>query len=123
MESHTRPGTAGEPFNYAAHLFEINATRADRTAYIDDRGRLSYGDLAERSRRFAAALLAAGVRREERVLLVGARGHHDLGALVPRGAAGGQEAEGDQDDAQRLHGWPAARLRGSSAGPRAHRPG
>ena len=70
MESHTKPGTAGEPFNYAAHLFEINATRADRTAYIDDRGRLSYGDLAERSRRFAAALLAAGVRREERVLLV-----------------------------------------------------
>lgn len=70
MESHARPGAAGEPFNYAAHLFETNASRAGKIAYIDDRGTLTYGELAQRSRRFAAALLAAGIRREERVLLV-----------------------------------------------------
>jgi benzoate-CoA ligase len=57
-------------FNFAAHLFERNATRAAKPAYIDDAGTLSYGELAERSRRFAAALLALGVRREERVLLL-----------------------------------------------------
>src|SRR5690606_26277921 len=33
-------------------------------------GSLRYGELAERARRLAAALLAAGLRREERVLLL-----------------------------------------------------
>ncbi len=70
MSAHTEPGTAGEPFNYAAHLFGINAARADKIAYIDDRGSLRYGELAERARRFAGALLAAGLRREERILLL-----------------------------------------------------
>jgi benzoate-CoA ligase len=59
-----------EPLNVARHLFQANAGRATRIAYVDDRGSLSYGDLAERSRRFAAALLELGVRREERVLLL-----------------------------------------------------
>ena len=57
-------------FNFAQHLFDRNAGRAAKAAYIDDQGRLSYGALEQRSRQLAAALLAAGVRREERVLLL-----------------------------------------------------
>ena len=57
-------------FNFAEHLFALNRGRAERTAYIDDRGTLSYGQLEGRARRLAAALKAAGVRREERVLLL-----------------------------------------------------
>ena len=59
-----------EPLNLAGHLFDANVARAAKTAYVDDRGGLSYGELAERSRRFAAALLGLGVRRDERVLLL-----------------------------------------------------
>ena len=60
----------GPRFNFAAHLIERNIGRPAKTAFIDDHGTLSYGELAERIRRMAAALLAAGVRREERVLLL-----------------------------------------------------
>ena len=60
----------GAPFNFAAHLIARNAGRAAKTAFVDDAGTLSYGELALRIRRTAAALLAAGVRREERVLLL-----------------------------------------------------
>ncbi|MEY2654064.1 MAG: hypothetical protein RLZZ524_1092, partial [Pseudomonadota bacterium] len=68
----TTPTVAAPPerFNFAAHLIAANAGRAAKTAYIDDQGSLSYGALAERIGRTAAALLAAGVRREERVLLL-----------------------------------------------------
>jgi len=59
-----------ERFNFAQHLLALNAGRADKTAYIDDQERLSYGALAERVQRLAAALLARGLRREERVLLL-----------------------------------------------------
>ncbi|MGZ8260446.1 MAG: benzoate-CoA ligase family protein [Caldimonas sp.] len=59
-----------DPLNFARHLFDANAGRPTATAYIDDRGSISYGELEERSRRFAAALLDLGVRREERVLLL-----------------------------------------------------
>lgn len=57
-------------FNFAEHLFALNRGRAARTAYIDDRGTLGYGQLEDRARRLAAALKAAGIRREERVLLL-----------------------------------------------------
>ena len=57
-------------FNFAQHLIERNAARAAKAAFIDDLGTLSYGDLATRIRKMAAALLAAGIRREERVLLL-----------------------------------------------------
>jgi benzoate-CoA ligase len=60
----------GEKFNFAQHLIARNAARGAKTAYIDDAGTLSYAELAERIRRTAAALLAAGLRREERVLLL-----------------------------------------------------
>ena len=59
-----------ERFNFAAHLFGLNRAHAERTAYIDDRGHLSYGELEDRARRLAAVLVNAGVRREERVLLL-----------------------------------------------------
>jgi benzoate-CoA ligase len=57
-------------FNFAQHLIECNLDRPNKTAFIDDQGALSYGELADRIRRLSAALLAAGVRREERVLLL-----------------------------------------------------
>ena len=57
-------------FNFAAWLLERNAARGMRIAYQDDDRSLSYADLAARTRRFAAALGALGLRREERVLLM-----------------------------------------------------
>jgi benzoate-CoA ligase len=63
------PQPGGE-FNFAAHLLALNARHPLKTAYIDDHGSLSYGELATRIRRVAAGLLAAGLRREERVLLL-----------------------------------------------------
>ena len=58
------------PFNFAQHLMDCNLGRPEKTAFIDDHGSLRYGELAERIRRLAAGLLASGVRREERVLLL-----------------------------------------------------
>ncbi|WP_118183669.1 benzoate-CoA ligase family protein [Paraburkholderia phosphatilytica] len=57
-------------FNFAAHLFALNAARAGKIAYIDDDGPLTYQELEDQSRRFASALRAQGVHAEERVLLV-----------------------------------------------------
>ena len=67
---HSHVAAPPERFNFARHLIALNAGRAGRIAYLDDAGSLSYGALAERVQRFAAALRAAGVRREERVLLL-----------------------------------------------------
>lgn len=71
-ESTSTPNRAplGTHFNFAQHLIDCNAARPEKTAYIDDVETMSYGELAERVRRLAAALLASGVRREERVLLL-----------------------------------------------------
>ena len=60
----------GPSFNFAQHLIALNAARASKTAYTDDHGTLSYGELADRVRRMAAALLDSGLRREDRVLLL-----------------------------------------------------
>jgi len=59
-----------EAFNFAGHLLDINTGRADKTAFVDDAGALSYGRLDERVRRMAGALRSLGMRREERVLLL-----------------------------------------------------
>src|SRR4029450_5047528 len=56
-------------FNFAAHLLGRNAGRAAKTAYIDDQQALSYGELAQRVQKMAAALAGLGLRREERVLV------------------------------------------------------
>lgn len=57
-------------FNFAQHLLDCNQQRAGKTAYIDDQGSLTYGELADQIQRMASALVKAGVRREERVLLL-----------------------------------------------------
>jgi len=57
-------------FNFAQHLLNVNAQRPTKLAFVDDLGSLTYGQLAERIQRTAAGLLALGLRREERVLLL-----------------------------------------------------
>jgi benzoate-CoA ligase len=57
-------------FNFARCIFERNATRPAKTAYVDDTGELSYAELERRARACAAGLLALGIHPEERVLLV-----------------------------------------------------
>ncbi|HET6599887.1 MAG TPA: benzoate-CoA ligase family protein [Burkholderiaceae bacterium] len=64
------PNPPPERFNASAHLLALNAGRGAKTAYIDDSRSLSYAELADRVRRCAAGLLALGLRREERVLMV-----------------------------------------------------
>src|SRR5271165_5593156 len=59
-----------EAFNFARHMLEANAGRPDKVAFIDDERRLTYRELDERVRRFAGALRDAGVKREERVLIL-----------------------------------------------------
>ncbi len=66
----TSPAAFGPPFNFAAWLLHVNAGRARKPAFVDEHGSLAYGALDERVRRCAAALQAAGLRREERVLLL-----------------------------------------------------
>jgi benzoate-CoA ligase len=60
----------GESFNFAQHLMVLNEGRASKIAFIDDTGSLSYSELATQIKSFAAGLQAAGIRREERVLLL-----------------------------------------------------
>jgi benzoate-CoA ligase len=67
---HHAPTALPERFNFATHLMALNAARPAKTAFIDDTCSLTYGELDERIRRVAAGLLARGIRREERLLLV-----------------------------------------------------
>jgi acyl-CoA synthetase (AMP-forming)/AMP-acid ligase II len=60
----------GERFNFAQHLLQLNAAHAERPAFVDDHGVLSYGALAEGVARLAAGLRSLGLKREERVLLL-----------------------------------------------------
>lgn len=66
-----RPGIGRMPYNAAVDLVESNlaAGRGDQLAYIDDHGRYSYADLHLAVRHTAAALRAAGLEPEQRVLL------------------------------------------------------
>jgi benzoate-CoA ligase len=68
MPEHTPAPPA--QFNFAAHLIEANASRPNKVALIDDAGSLTYGQLTEQIKSVAASLLSAGLRREERVLLL-----------------------------------------------------
>ena len=67
------PPTVNVPrhYNAAFDLIERNlaAGRGAGIAYIDDAGRCSYAELAERTARFANGLLARGFEPEQRVLL------------------------------------------------------
>ncbi len=60
----------GAPFNFARHVIELNQARADKAAFVDDAGTLSYGQLAQQIQSMAGALTQLGLRREERVLLL-----------------------------------------------------
>ena len=64
------PPPPGERFNFAQHLLDRNRDRASSPAFTDDDDTMAYGELDVRVRRMAAALVALGVRREERVLLL-----------------------------------------------------
>lgn len=70
MNAETREAPWGAHFNFAQHLLECNARRAEKLAYVDDFGTLSYGELALRVRQMATGLRGLGLKREERVLLV-----------------------------------------------------
>lgn len=58
-------------YNAAHDLIERNlaAGRAAKVVYIDDAGRYTYAELADRVNRCANALVATGLRMEDRVLL------------------------------------------------------
>ena len=64
-------GAVPRDYNFAADVLRANldAGRAGKPAYIDARGTLTYGQLADRVARFGAALRSLGIDREERVLL------------------------------------------------------
>jgi len=65
------PVTGHAPYNAAVDLIENNlaAGRAGKLAYIDDLGSYTYADLDLGVRRAAAALRAAGLQPEQRVLV------------------------------------------------------
>ena len=69
------PGAAADAiprdYNFAADILKRNldAGRAGKLAYIDQRRGWTYGDLAERVDRFGYVLRSLGIHREERVLL------------------------------------------------------
>lgn len=58
-------------YNAAADLIDRNllAGRGGRLAYIDDQGKYTYADLAERCCRFGNALLGLGLAMEDRVMV------------------------------------------------------
>src|SRR6267154_2923681 len=61
----------GTIYNAAADLIERNlaAGRGAKTAFIDECGRYSYGELAERLSRFANLVHRLGIHPEQRILL------------------------------------------------------
>src|SRR5262249_40695051 len=67
------PSTATAPrdYNFAADILKRNldAGRSDKIAFIDHRGKYSYGDLADRVERFGHVLRGLGMRSEERILI------------------------------------------------------
>jgi benzoate-CoA ligase len=63
------PRQPPERFNFAQDLLVRNVARAAKAAYIDDTGPHTFGQLEARVRSAAAAYVAMGLRREERVLL------------------------------------------------------
>ena len=62
---------SGPTYNAAADLIGRNLAggRGGKTAIIDDRGRYTYAELAERVSRFANAVRRLGLHREQRALL------------------------------------------------------
>ena len=73
IDRSTTPTTIELPREYNAAVEFIDANlargRADRTAFVDDTGRYTYGELAERVNRAGNALRALGAGPETRVLM------------------------------------------------------
>jgi benzoate-CoA ligase family protein len=69
-EAVSAPGVPRD-YNFAADILRRNldAGRAGKLAYIDQRQGWTYGDLADRVERFGHVLRSLGIRCEERVLL------------------------------------------------------
>ena len=67
---HQQENALPERFNFARHILTLNQDRKNKLAYRDDLRTLTYGELDERVRRFAAGLLQQGVQPEQRILLV-----------------------------------------------------
>ena len=63
--------TTPPTYNAAADLIgrNLSAGRGAKIAFIDDHGEYSYAELADRVRRFANAMRARGIEREQRILL------------------------------------------------------
>ena len=70
MTDTTTVAAPPEQFNFAQWLLERNASHPERSAFVDDHGTLTYGELSQRVRSLAAGLRSLGLRREERVLLL-----------------------------------------------------
>src|SRR5580693_5101830 len=64
-------GVSSTGYNAAADLIgrNLDAGRGAKTAFIDDRGRCSYAELAERVSRFANLVRRLGIHPEQRILL------------------------------------------------------
>ncbi len=71
MPTQSGVGAIPRQYNFAVDILDRNlkAGRAARPVFIDPRGSWTYGQLADRVDRFAGALRALGVQREERVLI------------------------------------------------------
>jgi hypothetical protein len=84
-------------FNFAEHLLQRNVGRGSKLAYIDDLGTLSYGELAQRVRKFAVAQRTQVV--DVRELAADAGLQRLAGELsrrdVRRAGAGGREHAAD----------------------------
>jgi benzoate-CoA ligase len=63
-------GPLAGAFNFARYLMELNSARPGKVAYIDDRGSLSYAELAAGIRRCGSSLRRLGLHSEQRVLLL-----------------------------------------------------
>lgn len=63
--------TLPRDYNAAYDLLQRNlqAGRADKPAFVDDRGSITYGELEGRSNQFARLLEKLGIEREQRMLL------------------------------------------------------
>jgi benzoate-CoA ligase len=74
VDTTTRPPRLSFPrlYNAAVDLLEPNlaAGRATKTAFIDDQGSYTYGELAERVNRSGHALRSVGIGLEQRVMLL-----------------------------------------------------
>jgi benzoate-CoA ligase len=67
MITHAEPS---DHFNIAQYLFDQNAARPNKAAFVDDSGQLTFAELERRSGLLGQALKKAGIRPEERVLVL-----------------------------------------------------